>query len=232
MRKNLVISLITGVMFVLGTSAASALILANDINYGSSTAPLVAVDANTATATLTAGDIIGISVVVDNASNDVISAIFSSLSWDATQLQYLGGGFTGAILTGTCAGFSCSPPSLLPGIGAPLLKPLSPFGQSTGVTDWLQGIAHTNTSSTNGPGPDLVANLGFQVLAGGAGTGEVRIGMIIEVNSDTVAGAGGGAFLGTVNLVDAVINPVPEPGTALLMGLGLLGLGAAGRRKS
>ena len=41
-------------------------------------------------------------------------------------------------------------------------------------------------------------------------------------------GGGGSASIGTS--VDYV--PVPEPGTALLMGLGLAGLGLAGRRKA
>jgi len=232
MRKNVLISLIAG-MALMVSGAASALTLDARINTGAGSAPIVSGDGGqTATGVLTAGDVIGIEIFVDNPTADIVTAIFSTLTWDGTQVAFLGGGFTGSILTGTCAGFSCVAPSLGPGIGAPTLKPLSPFGQATGDTDWLQVLAHTNPGGTSGAGPDQVTvTMGFQVLAGGAGTGEVAFGMIIEPNSDTVAGAGGGAFLGPINLAGAVVNPIPEPGTALLMGLGLMGLGAAGRRK-
>ena len=44
-------------------------------------------------------------------------------------------------------------------------------------------------------------------------------------DGDAIAGAS------VINFNSAVIN-VPEPGTALLMGLGLAGLAGAGRRKN
>ncbi|MEM9173674.1 MAG: PEP-CTERM sorting domain-containing protein [Myxococcota bacterium] len=41
-----------------------------------------------------------------------------------------------------------------------------------------------------------------------------------------------GVGLVTLDLDEISLNPIPEPGTALLMGLGLLGLGHAGRRNA
>jgi hypothetical protein len=232
MRKNVLITLIVGMSLAI-SGAASALDLTARINTGAGSQPLVSGDGGaTATGALAPGNIIGVEIFVDNAAQDVISAIFATLTWDGTQVAFLGGGFTGPILTGTCTGFSCVAPVLSPGIGAPLLKPLSPFGQATGDTDWLQVFAHTNVDGTNGAGPNQVTvTMGFQILPGVGAGDELAFGMIIEPNSDVVAGAMGGAFLGDINLSGAVINPIPEPGTALLMGLGLMGLGAAGRRK-
>jgi hypothetical protein len=232
MRKNVIISLIAGAMLVLSTSAASALSVNAVINYGNSAvANGIAGTPTEAVADLTAGDVIGVSITIDNPTADLVGAAFATLTWDGNLVSYLGGGFTGPVLVGTCTGFLCAAPSLGAGIAAPQLKPLSPFNQSTGDTDWLQVVAHTSTSGTNGEGPDVVANLGFTVLPGGAGLTQINFDMILEPNSDTIAGPGGAAFAGPISLGNAVVN-VPEPGTALLMGLGLLGLGVAGRRES
>jgi hypothetical protein len=83
---------------------------------------------------------------------------------------------------------------------------------------------------TNGQGPDVVAQLGFTVLPGGANSGPLRFEVIIEPNSDTIAGPMGAEFAGPISLGSAMFV-IPEPGTALLVGLGLIGLGVAGRRE-
>jgi hypothetical protein len=213
---------------LVSSGPASSMDLEATIDFGNSVVAngLTMVDANTATADLTQGDIIAISINADNLTADLVSAIFATLTWDGNLVAFLGGGFTGPILVGTCTGFICSPPSLSPGISAPQLKPLSPFNQGTGDTDWLQTYAHTNPTGTTGTGPDLVANLGFEVLAGGVGMTQIDFDVILEPNSDTVAGAMGGAFLGPVNLIGAAVN-VPEPGALALGVASLLTVGAA-----
>jgi hypothetical protein len=67
----------------------------------------------------------------------------------------------------------------------------------------------------------------FEVLAGA--TGFTRLDFDLVQTDGDVPFAEGGAQSLSIN--NAVIN-VPEPGTALLMGLGLTGLAAAGRRQS
>jgi len=235
MTRSILISLPSVLLLLGSVGSSSALTLSLEFDYGASVvanglepaAPHVAKFTS-----FTAGDIIALVVSADNTPNDVVTAIFATLAFDGTQLQYLGGGFTGPILEGTCTGFSCVNPELGPGIGSPVLKPLSPFGQSTGSTDWLQVIAHTNPLGTNSattPVSAVTSTLGFLVLPGATYSCiTCEINLMIEPNSDTVAGPGGGAFAGPVNLVS--VSMAPEPGTALLVGLGLMALGASGRR--
>ena len=60
----------------------------------------------------------------------------------------------------------------------------------------------------------------------GAGTTTLRVGTFADY-----ADAFSGASDNTVTNTGVTITVVPEPGTALLMGLGLAGLAAAGRRE-
>ncbi|HIM00185.1 MAG TPA: PEP-CTERM sorting domain-containing protein [Myxococcales bacterium] len=72
-------------------------------------------------------------------------------------------------------------------------------------------------------GTDLVVRLTFQIVGAGDGVAEITNANLL---GDTGAQGDTSAF-GT-----GVAVAIPEPGTALLMGLGLLGLAGAGRRKA
>ena len=108
------------------------------------------------------------------------------------------------------------------------MKPNSPFAQATGTQDWIQAVAHANVNGTTGTGPDNAVLLAFQ-YNGPGGFDLVDVAVALTAG-DVIGTTGGQVFTGPVTLTGAVAN-VPEPGTALLMGLGLLGLGAAGRRR-
>ena len=84
-------------------------------------------------------------------------------------------------------------------------------------------------SSQNLTGGDGTAEAAqFQIVYNviGAGSTPLSIGTFAAY-----ADAYSGASDNTVNNTSVAITVVPEPGTALLMGLGLAGLAAAGRRE-
>jgi hypothetical protein len=72
------------------------------------------------------------------------------------------------------------------------------------------------------------ATLVFRVLQGSGGT--AAISLTTSSPGNTIALAGGAQ--GTATLTGAGVVNVPEPTTALLIGLGLAGLGIAGRRRA
>ena len=114
-------------------------------------------------------------------------------------------------------------------------------GSFNGVANLESGVADT---SIQGPGQEdtFLSVLGtagaggdgtsesaqFQIVYNviGAGTTTLRIGTFADY-----ADAFSGANDNVVNNTAVTITVVPEPGTALLMGLGLAGLAAAGRRE-
>ena len=114
-------------------------------------------------------------------------------------------------------------------------------GSFNGVANLESGVADTSiqgpgqedtflsvlgTSGTGGDGTAEAAQ--FQIVYNviGAGTTTLRIGTFADY-----ADAFSGANDNVVNNTAVTITVVPEPGTALLMGLGLAGLAAAGRRE-
>jgi hypothetical protein len=92
------------------------------------------------------------------------------------------------------------------------------------------GIALTGTADIGIAAPNAVGGAQFRLVmnAVGAGTTTVTVGTS-EAYGDAIV-LPGGAF-GTSDNAAVNITVIPEPGTALLMGLGLAGLAAAGRRE-
>lgn len=225
MRENVIIGLIASSLLVFSTTA-NALNIDAVLSLANSTtanAPTVNSDQDW-TLDLTPGDVIALSVTVTNAAADSIQAIFASLVTDSTQMSFLGGAFTDILTEATCVGFLCSPATLAAGIPSPVSKPNDPDTLGTGDAEWIQAVAHVNVTGAAGVGPDSAVLLAYS-YTGVGGSDFVSIAAALTLG-DAVAGAGG-----TATFSGSVIN-VPEPGTALLMGLGLFGLGAAGRRKS
>jgi len=86
-------------------------------------------------------------------------------------------------------------------------------------TDLLQGTDFT--------GSEEIATLVFDVIAVGDGEAEIDLSLTSPGN---VFGLAGGAVL-TAELTGGGVIPIPEPGTALLVGSGLLVMGVARRRR-
>lgn len=146
-----------------------------------------------------------------------VTAIAASMQWDPAQLQLVGavgpaqpfaiffggGGFLGKLAD---AGTSFA-------------------GDPAGTTRTVQYGASPGQSG--GAGPDtLIQTLRFQVIGAGDGTAELDVislddGVFFNLQP---------AEPGQVSLVGTSVSIVPEPGTALLMSLGLAGLASAGRR--
>ena len=114
-------------------------------------------------------------------------------------------------------------------------------GSFNGVANLESGVADTSNQGagqedtflsilgTSGAGGDgTTESAQFQIVYNviGAGTTTLRIGTFADY-----ADAFSGASDNVVNNAAVTITVVPEPGTALLMGLGLAGLAAAGRRE-
>jgi hypothetical protein len=110
---------------------------------------------------------------------------------------------------------------------------LSPTTPATGDASVDLGIKDGTNAPFVSPNVDLTGNgaaharLIFTVVGAGA---------VLELGDDGLIGgltdANAPGSVGTINNASIQIGAVPEPGTALLMGLGLSGLSLAGRRRA
>lgn len=169
----------------------------------------------TPTGPLNPGDQFSIDLILDTEGETEITSVFVSVQVDPTVLSFVGGTSPGQILFnfGTFSGIGrVSEPFTLASdpdglVRAASFAALSPSGQAESA--------------------QLLATLTFEAV--GAGTSAIS-GLIAQGDDVTVSGA---SVAGSVTFGPGqTMEVVPEPGTALLMGLGLAGLTAAGRRKA
>jgi hypothetical protein len=192
----------------------------------------------TAMVVFAAGSASAISLTLAGANGQLVAvggqvSVTVTLDTEATTgLVLLSTGvlFDDAILSYN-SGASSSPTYILYVNGkTPYMQPASNppelrFGTTNQVNvDW---VATNLTTGSGGTGVELLATLVFDVIGDGDGTAD--IGLSITSPGNIVQLAGGVDTTATLNGAGTVITP--EPTTALLVGLGLLGLGVAGRRR-
>jgi hypothetical protein len=234
MRKNVLISLIA-TLFVISTSVASALSIdanLDNIVVGPSPAsdPLgdLVIDpsGDSATATLSAGNVVSITITVANPDNTSIAGIFVSLVTDGPQVNFLG---ANPVAPSILEGGTFFDPLALGNVGSGAVKVNSPVQNDGSAGEmWLQALAFGSGNGSDGAGPDNAITLFYSITGA---TGDDQVAFLFALTpgdgiEDTSQNPINAAMSGVV------INPIPEPGTALLMCLGLAGLSAAGRRQS
>lgn len=196
----------------------------------STASALVTVDATTAAVSpMHVGDTFDVDISVTWDGADSLIGIFSSHTWDNTQLVLLGAVFPNN------PQFETAPIIFKGGSYEPGLTRLGTIAA---------GIAGDDLSSTartvqyGAPPPfisgvsaesELITRLTFQII-GGIGEGPVEIVGALLLG-DNGAGRVGGVVIPDDFAFGSKISIVviPEPGTALLMGLGLAGLAALRR---
>jgi hypothetical protein len=176
----------------------------------------------------TVGSQVSVTVTLDTEATVGITVMSIGVLFDDTRLSYnqaasstasyilygsgRGNNFLSAAIT--CGGYPAG------GAGCQLAVP----GQVN--------VDYVSTSLTNGTGATnvgvaLMATLVFNVT----GLGSASVALTQSGAGNVIGQPGGTSTTGTLN-GSGSINVVPEPTTALLVALGLAGLGIAGRRRA
>ena len=214
--KTLLLTIVASMMFV---GSASAL-----VTFGQTTTAVGPLDIND---TFQVDILLTWDGVADGTGTPGgLIGIFASHQWSNTQLTLLGANINlGPNM------FESRPVPLKGTAYAPLLGRLGTIAGGVSGDD-LSSTARTIQYSqssliplqaSNAKTNELITTLTFQVIGAGDGFAEIDPTFLIgdDVTGDSFAFAPG---------IVLEINAIPEPGTALLMGLGLAGLAAAGRR--
>lgn len=209
--KTLLITIVASLMFV---GSASAL-----VTIGQSTSAVGPLDIN---------DTFTVNILLswNGTATSGLTGIFASHQWSNTQLQLN----SASITLGTMV-FETKPVPLKGTSYAPQLSRLGSIAsgiagddltQTARTIQYAQGAVMAlapSSAKTN----EIITVLTFQVI--GAGDGFAEIDPVLLIGDGFIGDAG---VLAPGIVLE--INAIPEPGTALLMGLGLAGLAAAGRR--
>jgi hypothetical protein len=222
MGKRILLVLVATTILMLGAGTASSLVVSAELNGAESDFA--------SSGTLTAGDTIVLDIRVSNPALDTFRSMFVSLVFDSTELQYSTASLFPILVEESCTGSGCTPGSLIPlGISAgQLQKPNDPESLGTGAEAWVNSLVHTTSdpAGASGPGGEIASRLTFEVLTG---LSSVTLSMALTPG-DTITDENLDEFAGPLSLNGIVVTP--EPGTAVLLGLGLLGLGRQTRTGS
>jgi hypothetical protein len=112
---------------------------------------------------------------------------------------------------------------------APLSQGFASVVESGGSGGALEGFDQATLNTGLSSGSLTLGSMVFSANTGTADTDDI-IGVILSNGIDAMLGAAGANINGSTTFLGATVTGVPEPTTALLVVLGLAGLGLAGRR--
>ena len=228
-RKFLVLNMLVGAMLFLGAANASAVGVFLTTDYTGGVAGV--------------SDVVTVTVHLDmEGGNPGIQFLSVGVRFDAQVLTYEQGlSSTSTYLLYTAAVPRVSPATYLAPAAATCGSGLTqgcnlwPVPPGPGIEqvniDFLEPGFNYAYGALTGIYGDVLATLVFHVADVGDGIGEINLlldGLTGNVYVDAAGGTDGDLNFGSAGI--AVITP--EPSTALLVGLGLIGLGVAGRRRA
>ena len=166
--------------------------------------------------TLQPGESFTITFRLNTEGETNLTSVFASVFADPNVLAFVSGSSPGGLLNSGSPYYNT-----LGRVSQAFVLGSDPAGQVRAAS--FAALEPTGTANAN----QLLTTLTFQAV----GAGTVNITNLIAQGDDiTVNGV---SIIGQVGLgQSASITVVPEPTTALLMGLGLAGLAAAGRRQA
>lgn len=218
---------ITGI-FLLALVASTASALTLDARIGGifedalMTTPVVGVtvspDGNVYGHQAASGEFVLLTIDVANPEGDFIQTLFATMIFQGDKVESLGGNIPSAILQEPGFGGNA-----LANINSGDIKGNSPNlpGQAGDV--WMQAVSYASLGGSTATGPDTISLL-FQVTGVSVSTAlEFDMGL---TQGDSIT------FPSSTTFSGALITPMPEPTTAILIGLGLTGLAASGRGRN
>lgn len=195
------------------TAVTAALLVA-----GLAQAELVNTSSGDQTEGILVGDTFSVNIDIDytdDQSPPDLTGIFVSASWDPTVIQLDSAESPGFFILG-------------PGARGFLSKLSDPFNAAGDPEGTIRAVSY-------GASPGQFANAGVApatttLVFTAIGLGDTSVDVLFQQGDEITSGAGSSTdpgFLGA----GVAVSVIPEPGTALLMGLGLAGLAGAGRRQ-
>lgn len=194
---------------------------------------------STAAGPLLPGDLITLNIRVANPGGGNVFGLGGAVfGYDASVVEFVSGNSVATLLHDICipaagcfngldnqaaGALENGTPSALSGANVQIVNSASTTART--------GLAANDSPGLNGvvAGGDAQFRVTFRAIGEGATTFNIGTNLIDPVLGNAVISDGGAASEADNDSI--AITVVPEPGTALLMGLGLAGLAAAGRRE-